>query len=421
MSQRAFAGAAQISRAVREGEATACGIARRALRRIEAYDPLVGAFAEVDPAEVLARAEAVDAGGGCGRLAGATLAVSEALATREAPAPGAGRPTPGTTCVDLLRGHGAVLLGRTRVSGPAGDGPTRNPHALDRLSGGISSGAAAAVAAGFCALALGLQNAGCTIVPASFCGVWGWKPTWNAVATEGLGGGSPSCDTLGIFSGRSADLGLLADLFEMDPLLGPAPDRLGGLRIGLCRGPLPDRVRPPMREAFDDAARRLRLEGAEVIELRLPGLFEGLETAHARILARESRAARLNRKMAEHVASEDDRGARAGGLGPSEMRAAYALADRCRSEFEELATGFDAVMTPSACDEAPSGPEDPGDAAMNAIWTLLHVPVVSVPGMTGPHGLPLGMSIITPRYTDRMTIAVASLVGEVLGLEAAMA
>ncbi len=102
------------------------------------------------------------------------------------------------------------------------------------------------------------------------------------------------------------------------------------------------------------------------------------------------------------------------GISKGALVAAYDAAAQCRMAFDHLAGGFDAVLTPSARGEAPVGTVT-GDAAVNAMWTLLHVPVISVPGFTGPSGLPVGLSLVSPRYTDRHLLRVAKEVGSLFG------
>jgi Asp-tRNA(Asn)/Glu-tRNA(Gln) amidotransferase A subunit family amidase len=98
-------------------------------------------------------------------------------------------------------------------------------------------------------------------------------------------------------------------------------------------------------------------------------------------------------------------------LTPSECRAAYRLVDRCRAEFDDIAAAYDVVLAPSATGEAPVGIESTGDASFNGMWTALQVPVVNVPGHTGPAGMPVGLSLVGRRYDDRRAIAAASLAG----------
>ena len=175
-----------------------------------------------------------------------------------------------------------------------------------------------------------------------------------------------------------------------------------------------DRTEPSMRDAMEQAAMILRAEGAEVITLDLPEIFNGLKDAHSVILAREGRTAFLNEVRntpgihEEFVALAENRRQ----ITPAQARAAYGLADACRAALDDVMRGVDVIMTPSACGEAPMGLELTGDASMNSLWTVLQVPVVSAPGLLGPSGMPLGISFVTRRYADRTALAVSGMAGE---------
>src|SRR5947208_1267711 len=119
---------------------------------------------------------------------------------------------PEAPCVTLLRNAGALILGKTISAEFAWiePGPTRNPHNLDHTPGGSSSGSAAAVAAGFCPLALGSQTIRSTIRTASFCGIVGFKPTYGRIPTAGLVPCAPSLDTIGFFTQDVAGIALVA-------------------------------------------------------------------------------------------------------------------------------------------------------------------------------------------------------------------
>ncbi|KAA2317497.1 amidase [Pseudooceanicola sediminis] len=410
--------AGAIVRAVAEGRHSAADIAEATIAAIEHREPDVQAFDYFDAGLLRAQAAAIDSAGSRGPLAGVTVGVKDVIATHDMPTAHntrryeGVRPGVDAACVDTLRAAGALIVGKTVTTefaaGQRG-GKTRNPHDPTRTPGGSSSGSAAAVAAGMCAVALGTQTGGSTIRPASFNGIFGWKPTWNVISREGLKVYSLTCDTLGLYARDIGDLELLADVFDLDA--APTPDSLEGLRIALCRTPVWDATEPAMRDALGRGATFLRGQGAQVVELELPSIFNDLHAAHSIILAREGRSAFLNevRRCPDLHPQFLDMVGNARQITPDQARWAYAHADTCRAAFDEIAQGFDAVMTPSACGEAPVGLDYTGDATMNSMWTLLQVPVVSAPGLTGPNGMPLGLSFVTRRYADRTALAIAGL------------
>lgn len=412
--------ATAISGDLAKGARTAAEVTEATLDVVEAREPIVQAYEFLDPELVRTQAAAVDAAPK-GPLAGVTVAVKDVIATRDMPT---GHNTArykgvqtgiDAACVDTLRTSGAVIFGKavtTEFAATQRGGKTTNPHDPARTPGGSSSGSAAAVAAGMASIGLGTQTGGSVIRPASFNGVWGWKPTWNVISREGLKLYSLTCDTLGLYARDVADFDLLADVFELDP--APRPESLAGVTIGVVRPPLWDHVEQPMRDAVDDAADLLVEAGARVTEITLPDEFDGIDEAHGKILAREGRAAFLNEVKAGPDTIHDEFRAMTENrqqLTPEHMRAAYALADRCRVLIHDQFGGIDALMAPSSCGEAPLGLDSTGDPSMNSMWTLLGLPVVSAPGLVGPSGMPLGISFIAPRYMDRTAIRVAALAG----------
>src|SRR5438067_10762135 len=149
---------------------------------------------------------------------------------------------PEAACVTLLRNAGALILGKTISAEFAWiePGPTRNPHNLDHSPGGSSSGSAAAVAAGYCPLALGTQTVGSTIRPAAFCGVAGYVASWGRVPLDGILPFSPSLDQLGLFTPTAGDLALPASIVCSGWRSATAPAELP--LVGVPEGPYLDQA-----------------------------------------------------------------------------------------------------------------------------------------------------------------------------------
>jgi Asp-tRNA(Asn)/Glu-tRNA(Gln) amidotransferase A subunit family amidase len=425
--------ATAVAAAVRGGRLTVRDVAEAVLARHAARDADVRAWAHLDPAQVLAAADALDAQPVKGPLHGVPVGVKDVIATKDMPTEHATARYAGSVpgvdaaCVDTLRAAGALIVGKTTTTQFAATsvgGPTRNPHDPGRTPGGSSSGSGAAVADLQCALALGTQTGGSTIRPGSFNGVYAWKPTWNSISREGLKMYSVTCDTLGLYARSARDLALLADVFQIEP--APVPTSLAGARVAVCRTPEWRAATSATRDAMATAADALRGAGAEVVDLALPGWFDGLYPAHRAILRREGRSAFLNeyvttqdlppffRDVVEGRPGVDMNGRPAPELTADDYRAAYALADRARAAFDEVAADFDVVLTPSATGEAPEGLQNTGSSVFNSMWTLLQVPVVNVPGLTGPADMPVGVSLVSRRYEDRRAIGYAGLLGELL-------
>jgi Asp-tRNA(Asn)/Glu-tRNA(Gln) amidotransferase A subunit family amidase len=263
-------------------------------------------------------------------------------------------------------------------------------------------------------LALGTQTAGSTMRPAAFCGVFAFKPTWGAVAREGLKVYAVTLDTLTWFGRSVADLQLMCDVFGIADDVAPVAVPVRGARIAVCRSPAWSFAQPGTEAAMAMAAERLGAAGAEVTMLDLPESFADLGFGvHQAVMFAEGRAAFLNLARTHPHLLHDDFHARVEnrtGITRARQLAAYDLAASCRPVFDAIARDYDAVLTPSARGEAPLAEAGPGDAVFNRMWTLLHVPCVNLPVGNGPGGLPVGVTLVGPRFADRQLLTTAEAV-----------
>ena len=405
-------GAGEIAHGVRSGRESAAAACAAALDRIAATEPAVRAWCYLDGAAAQARAQALDAAGPRGALAGVPVAVKDIVDTADQPTENgtpldAGRrPQADATAVRRLRVAGALILGKTVTTELAcgGAGVTRNPHAPARTPGGSSSGSAATVAAGGVPLALGSQTAGSVVRPAAFCGVWGMKPSFGTIPRTGVTRLSRTLDHVGVFAGSAEDVALGIDAIAGDDGLdqacaGRAPTRLaaalalplGRPRLALIREPAWDAVEPAAAAAYEAAAEAL---GAE--PLALGPAFDGAaavqpaimrrEVAHALAPWRERDAAALSDTVREHI----ETGLRIDAAAYLDLLDA---ADALRRAFAQAMRPYDAALTPAAPGPAPEGLAFTGNRAQQSLWTLLGVPAVNVPRLS-VDGLPLGLQVI---------------------------
>lgn len=405
------------------GALTSRTLVAACLDRWRERDDVVRAWTHLDPEAALARADIADRQG-LGPLCGLPIGVKDIIFTQDMPTTYNSPhfqhhfPNIDAAAVSILRQAGAVMLGKNDTVEFAVNGrraATTNPHDPSRTPGGSSSGSAAAVADGQVPIALGTQTGGSVIRPASYCGVYAIKPTWNLVSHEGFKVCAASFDTLGWYARSADDLDLVAEVFGIEAL--PAPASLAGARIAICRSPVWNQAEMATVAAMAEAEQRLRAAGAELIELELPAAFAGLTAAHRIIMQAEMRTSfladyrNLGDALYPQLVSILNNAA---GESRADLVAALDLAAACRAQFDRLAGDLDAVLTPSVAGEAPIGPDDTGAATFNRIWTLIHAPCVNVPGLIGPTGLPVGLTLTGPRYTDRRLIAVAGLLGGLL-------
>jgi Asp-tRNA(Asn)/Glu-tRNA(Gln) amidotransferase A subunit family amidase len=425
-------GAAQAAERMREGRLSSEQYTHALLERIAEREPLVHAWAHVDAEHALAQARACDSTPRRSALHGIPVGVKDVIATRDLPTQHNSplytdhQPAEDANCVAVLRAAGAVVLGKTHTLEFACGGavpPTRNPHDLERTPGGSSSGSGAAVADGMVPLALATQTGGSTIRPASFCGVYGMKPTFGRISFEGAKHYSPHLDTIGLYGRSVADLAMLAEVFRITDGTASTqasdggPCDIQGLRIALCRTPMWPEADADAQAALMEAGERLRAAGAWVTALELPAPFAALTQQQDTIMQDGGRGAFLPDYLARPELLHEDFHRKVQnqfGITGAQMRAALDAAALRRIDFEQAFGDADAVLTLSAPGEATPGIASQGMATFNRIWTALHVPCISVPGMRGAHGLPIGMQLVQRRYEDGRLLQVAAAVAQVL-------
>ena len=407
----------EAAAAIAAGTLTSEALVRDCLERIAARDPAVAAWTHLDPQQALAQARDRDRAGGGGPLHGVPVGVKDIIDTADMPTTYGSPIYAGhqaawdAACVALLRQAGAVVMGKTVSTEFAmyEPGKTANPHNPAHTPGGSSSGSAAAVAAEMVPLALGSQTAGSIVRPASFCGVVGYKPTHGDFSLAGIKLLSQTLDTLGGFARCVQDLALLrAVLMDSPPQL---TELAGPPRIGLCRTPQWPQADPATREAVETAAGRFADAGARVDEVTLPAGFDGLVEAQTTVQIFEGVrccAYELTQRRDQLSASTQRLLGPGENLSYADYRAALRLAETCRAALPAVFAAHDVLLVPSAPGEAPAGLGATGNPLFNRTWTFLHTPVVSLPGLTGPQGLPVGVQAVGPLGGDDHLLAVAA-------------
>lgn len=418
--------AAEASVRMAEGLLTCEDYARAFLERVAERDAQVRAFTFIDPAAVLASARERDREPRRSPVHGIPFAVKDVINTRDAPTQHNSpvyeghRPGEDANCVAVLRASGAVMLGKTDTLEFASGGRrplTRNPHDLARTPGGSSSGSAAAVADGMAPLSLGTQTGGSTIRPASFCGIHGMKPTISRISFEGIKHYSLHLDTVGLYGRSVPDLWLLAQAYRILDTAQLSPPLPGALTIGFCETPMWSAATDAAKAALHAAAEKFSKAGVLVRPFVMPASFNTLTAEQDALMHEGGRAAflpeylsnrdRLHSDFARKVENQN-------GYQAAQLRAALDAVAARRVEFESMMSGLDAVMTLSAPGEATPGLASQGEATFNRMFTALGVPCVSLPGMTGANGLPIGIQLIQRRYEDDRLLQVAAALSPIL-------
>lgn len=400
-------------------------LVRGCLDRIASRDAAVKAWLWLEPDQVIRRARELDKLGPKGPLHGLPFGVKDVIDTAEFPTTQNSPIYDGlrvgrdAACVGVVRGNGALILGKTDTVEFASGGRkalTRNPYNDVHTPGGSSSGSGAAVGDYQVPLAFGTQTGGSHIRPASFNGIYGLKPTWGLVSREGARMSSMTLDTVGWYGRCVDDLILVGTAYRIPE--DATQVQVKGLRVGLCRSPAWHAIEPGGEQALAEAAKRLSDAGAIVDEIVLPAPFNGLIEAQNIIVNAEGGVSFLPEYANAYGILAPDLRAKvenAAGTTPEQLVAAYTLADSCRPVFDNLfGPSLDVILTPSSPGEAPVGLHTTGNAIFNRMWTLLHVPNVGIPACFGPAGLPVGVTLVGKRYSDARLMAIAKAVAPVI-------
>jgi aspartyl-tRNA(Asn)/glutamyl-tRNA(Gln) amidotransferase subunit A len=443
-----------VSRAARDA-------VEASLSLIDEREPELHAFNLVMAEEARAAADAVEDG----PLAGVPIAIKDNMCTRGIPTTCSSRilegwrPPYDATVVTRLRDAGAVIIGKTNLDefamGSSTEnsafGPTKNPHDVTRVPGGSSGGSAAAVAAGFCPVALGSETGGSVRQPAALCGVVGVKPTYGAVSRYGLVAFASSLDQIGPF-GRTVDEAarVLEVIWEHDPrdstsIPGARPslwtgDDVAGLRVGVIDEMMTgDGLEPAVRDAVKACADGLADAGAKVETVSLPSTQYGI-SAYYLIAPAEasSNLARYDgvryglRVDGDDIAEMNAR-TRDAGFGAEVKRrimlgtyalsagyydAYYGQAQRVRTlimrDFDRAYESYDVLLSPTSPTVAFELGAKVADPLAMYLCDVCTVPVnlsgqcaISVPFGVDGSGLPIGVQVLAPALGEPVMFQVA--------------
>ena len=425
--------AIEAAERIAAGDLSAADFVGACLDQIAAVEAKVNAFVHLDPEAALAQARALDErrrnGFAIGPLHGLPVAIKDIFDTADyktecgSPLLKGRRPMRDCTAVARLRQAGAVIIGKTVTTECAyfHPGPTRNPHDLERTPGGSSSGSAAAVAAGMVPLAVGSQTNGSVIRPASFCGVYGIKPTHGTISRHGALILSKALDHVGVFARALPDATLILDVLagydendtDTRPIAAPA-----FLETLLEKPPLPPRlafVRTPMWGKADAQTR----EAFEALAKRLEDCVAAVDLPDAYAAAWDDQRVIMYTDMAHNLGELVSRGGEASSQQLRDLVAEGSRTNALRylaaldngpiytTGLNEIFKRFDAILTPSAPGVAPKGMAT-GNPVFNTLWSLTGLPAVTLPLLTGEAGMPLGVQLVGPAGDDARLLRTAN-------------
>ncbi len=422
-----------------KGEISAAELMEACLSRIEAIEPLIEAWAYLDPESALAQARELDkhlANEELPRaLCGVPVGVKDIFNTFDMPTQ-MGSPiwkdfTPGNDArvVHYLRMAQAIIPGKTVTAEFAvhTPGPTRNPHNPEYMAGTSSTGSAVAVAANMVPLAIGTQTAGSTIRPASYTGVFGYKPSFGLLPRTAMLKTTDSLDTVGMFARSARDLHLLFDVMRVRGVDYPIiekmfsdPQRLSNSsqwKIGVFRGPKWADAESYAQEQIFAFAEKLATD-AEILveETEFPESLNKVHEIQAIIYDRTlayyfKDEFRQKTLVSETMYEIIDRGNQI-----SLEQYLQALEDQAQiaKELDRffVENEFDIMLDLSTGGEALKGLESEDRPDNCLIWTFCGIPAINLPVFSGPTDLPFGAQIISRRYNDYLLLSFAEYLSE---------
>lgn len=330
--------------------------------------------------------------------------------------------TPGNNArvVDSLLYPGAMVVGKTVTAEFAVHelNETQNPHDFGRTPGTSSSGSAAAVATGMVPFALATQTAGSIARPASFCGIWGMKPSFGLIPRTGVLKTTDSLDSIGFVASHGKSLKPILDQVRVKgpdypyvyeridgPGIKPKDDKRPW-RVGFVKTHVWDSACEYAKTAIEDLALRIAKEdGFEVDEIKWPQLMHSAHDVHSIIYAKS---------LAYYFQIEAEAGAQISNIMREMMAAGEAIQlqqflnavrqqDVLAQQLDSMLGDYDIVLSLGTASDAPLRDQtalpDP-----SLIWTLCHVPTVAVPTFRSPEGLPFGVQLVSRRWNDYLLL-----------------
>lgn len=321
------------------------------------------------------------------------------------------QPKADSSVVSLVRRAGGQIKHKTVTTEFAFLTPnkTHNPYSLNHTPGGSSSGSAACVAAGMLPFAIGTQTGGSVVRPASYCGVVGFKPSFDSLPTVGTKTFSWSLDTLGLFAPSVADTQLLWSTLMQTS--APFQAESKPLKIGIAKTQLWQETSEDVKTAIESAASAWRSAGHGLVDIEWDDSFSHAFDAHKTIHDYECCRA-LAWEMDNHGAliSQMLMETLEAGLKVTRENyvAAQAVAADARVKFAKAQASVDVVLTPSASGSAPETLNSTGTSIFNRFLTLMGVPCINLPGYINEHGLPVGVQLVGRSGADDQLLASAN-------------
>jgi aspartyl-tRNA(Asn)/glutamyl-tRNA(Gln) amidotransferase subunit A len=458
---------ASVRTALAAKKISARDLTREFYARIEKRNPELNAYLALCPERAYAQADRVDAmisaGAALPSLAGVPIAVKDVLTMRGVPTTCGSRilegyrPPYDATCVERLEAAGAILLGKTNCDefamGSSNEnsayGPVRNPVALDRVPGGSSGGSAAAVAAGMAVVALGTDTGGSVRQPGSLCGIPAMMPSYGRISRYGLIAFASSLDRVSPFARNVHDIAAVIDVMagqdarDSTSAAAAAPQcraaiakPFRGLRIGVPAECFPAGLNPDVRKNVEAGIAQLEKLGCTRVPVRLPhsdhaiAAYYVIATAEASSNLARYDGVRYGLRVPGATLMEMYEKTRGRGFGNEVKRrivlgtyvlssgyydAYYLKAQKVRTliarDFANAFAEVDLIITPTSPVPAfrlGERADDPLSMYLADIYTvtgsLAGITGISVPCGSTADGLPIGMQIYAPAFSEELLL-----------------
>jgi aspartyl-tRNA(Asn)/glutamyl-tRNA(Gln) amidotransferase subunit A len=443
----------QASDLVRRKAVSSVELTEACLKRIDRHDRAINAFITVTREQALAAARDMDGelrrGRRHGPLHGIPIALKDNIDTagiRTTAASGVLKdrvPTDDAEVVVRLKKAGAVLLGKLNLhefalggtSAVSYFGPVRNPWGLDRVAGGSSGGSAAAIAGDMCFGALGTDTGGSIRIPASLCGIVGFKPTYGRVRNRGvipmawtLDHVGPMCKTV---HDAALMLAAIAGYDALDPTSVDAPVadysrairmEASKLRVGVARTPFFENLHPEVAKAVEAALDVVRTLTAGVMDVQVPQTGNVTEVWNPEIYAYHQSWITKTPELYQAATRTLIEGA--GKANATTYAQARRRVDVVRREIQKVFATVDVLITPTqrgvaqpiapaqpTPTGAPGGAPAPGVAGggivNTAAFDIYGLPTISVPCGFSASGLPIGLQISGNHFSESTVLALA--------------
>lgn len=409
-------------------------VAKAVVARTEKVEPSVNVWEVFEPAKFLELAKAceknIQRNGVTRVMEGVPVGVKDIFNTIDFPTQ-MGSPlwkgfTPGNDARAIfnLKRAGALVCGKTVTSEFAVHAlnKTINPHDPKRTPGTSSSGSAVSVAMGMIPVSLGTQSGASIIRPASFCGVYGFKPSFGLIPRTGILKTTDTLDNVGFFVRHAEDL---ENVFNSIRLHGSNyPMNSAGMlrskermsdtgrkwKIAFAKTHTWSVAEPYAQEALADWMNKLStIEDFEIEEVQLPQGMENSHELHGTLYDHclayyFSEEFKSKDGMTERLKGQIEHGKR---IGVKEYQAALKEQISLWKKMDQFLSGYDVMISLSTAGGAPILGEierpDPG-----LMWTLTNLPALSVPAFRSPDGMPFGLQIAARRYSDLLILDLAN-------------